>query len=83
MLGRGSFLWHVAHYPNRALRLFAASVLFGSAVAVTILMIAGILHAITHTGPLWDIRLQQVFSFLTALVTVWKTRTLYREGWFS
>lgn len=81
--GRGSFLWHVAHYPIMTLRLFAVSVIFGSAVAVALLMVAGIFHSITHTAPILDLRLQYVFSFLTALGSIWKTYTLYRAGWFS
>jgi hypothetical protein len=83
MFGRGSFLWHVANYPGMALRLFAASALFGGAAAAVMLFIVGVLHALTNTGPLWDIRLQNAFSFLAAVATIWKSRALYRRGWFS
>ena len=80
---RGSFLWHVIHYPIMTLRLLAASAFFGSAVAVVLLIIAGVVHSITHTAPIIDIRLQYVFLFLMTLGTIGKTYVLYRDGWFS
>ncbi|MHB9118315.1 MAG: DUF2786 domain-containing protein [Burkholderiales bacterium] len=81
--GRGSFAWCVVCNPGRALRLIAASVLFGAAVAGVILVCIGVVHALIGVGPLWDVGLQFVFSFLTAAAGFWKARALYQKGWFS
>lgn len=82
VFGRGSIVWHSLHDPARALRLFAACFLFGAAFAGVVLTVAAIGHALTHTGPLWDIKLKNAFSFLLAIGWIWKARALHRDGWF-
>ncbi len=81
--GRGSFAWHAFRNPGRALQLAAASMLFGIAFAGVLLLVAAVLHSVTGTRPLWDVRLNDAFSFLVALGFLLKARMLYQEGWFS
>lgn len=82
VFGRGSILWHTLHEPGRGMRLFAASLLFGVAVAAIVLLIAGVMHTLTNTKPLWDIQLKNAFAFLTACGFLWKARLLHLGGWF-
>ena len=82
VFGRGSITWHAVRDPIRALRLFAACFLFGAAFAGVVLVLAAIGHTLTHTGPLWDIKLKNAFSFLVAVGFIWKARALHHAGWF-
>ena len=82
VFGRGSISWHAVRDPIRALRLFAACFLFGAAFAGMLLVLAAIGHTLTHTGPLWDIKLKNAFSFLVAIGFIWKARALHHAGWF-
>jgi hypothetical protein len=82
VFGRGSIIWNTVHDPLRGLRLFAACLLFGAAFAGLVLVVAGLFHTMTHTGPLWDIKLKNAFSFLVAIGAIWKARELHRRGWF-
>lgn len=82
MLGRGSIFWHTFHDPSRALRLFAASLLWGMAFAAVFLVLAGFVHALLGAGPLWDMKLRTAFSALAAIGTLWKGRVLFLAGWF-
>ena len=82
IFGRGSLVWHSLHDPGRAIRLFAACFLFGSAFAGVALTVAAIVHTITHSGPVWDIQLKNAFSFLVAIGFIWKARAFHRDGWF-
>lgn len=83
LFGRGSFAWNAFRDPLRAFRLCAASLLFGFGLAAAVLLVAAVLHTVTGTGPLWDIRLKNAFSFLAAVGFLLKANLLYREGWFS
>jgi hypothetical protein len=82
VFGRGSITWYAVRDPIRALRLFAACFLFGAAFAGVVLLVAAIGHTLTHTGPLWDIKLKNAFSFLVAIGFIWKARALHHAGWF-
>ena len=82
LFGRGSIAWHAVSAPGRALRLAAAAMLYGFAFAGVVLVVAGIFHALTNTGPLWDIRLKNAFSFLTAIGFIFKARQMFIAGWF-
>ena len=82
LFGRGSVIWHSLHDPIRALRLFAACFLFGAGFASIILIMASIVHTLTQTGPLWNIRLSNAFAFLVAVGFLWKARALHHQGWF-
>ena len=82
LFGRGSITWHALRQPGSAFRLFAASILWGMGFSGIVLIAAGLFHALTNTGPLWDITLKNAFSFLTALGTIWKARAFYLAGWF-
>ena len=82
LFGRDSISWHAFHAPGRALRLFAASLLFGCAFAGVVLFLAGVLHAFASIGPLWNISLKNAFSFLAAIGFLWKARALFLSGWF-
>jgi hypothetical protein len=82
IFGRGSILWHTLHDPMRGMRLFGASLLFGVAVASILLVMAGVVHTLTNTKPLWDIQLKNAFAFLTACGFLWKARLLHLGGWF-
>ena len=39
-------------------------------------------HALTHTGPILDMKLKSAFSFLTAIGMFFKARMLFHSGWF-
>ena len=82
LFGRGSISWHALQQPGSALRLFAASILWGMGFSGVVLIAAGVFHALTNTGPLWDITLKNAFSFLTAIGTIWKARAFFLAGWF-
>jgi hypothetical protein len=82
LFGRGSITWHALRQPGSAFRLFAASVLWGMGFSGVMLIVAGLFHALTNTGPLWDITLKNAFSLLTAIGTIWKARAFYLAGWF-
>lgn len=82
LFGRGSITWHALRQPGSAFRLFAASILWGMGFSGVVLIAAGLFHALTNTGPLWDITLKNAFSFLTAVGTIWKARAFYLAGWF-
>jgi hypothetical protein len=82
VFGRGSILWHTLHDPVRGMRLFGASLLFGAAVAGVMLTLAGVVHSLTNTKPLWDIQLKNAFAFLTACGFLWKARLMHLGGWF-
>lgn len=80
--GRGSILWCTLHNPVDGLRLFAASTLWGMGFAAVLITLAAVAHALTSTGPLWDVGLKNLFAFLTAIGTLWKARTFWQSGWF-
>ena len=82
LFGRGSITWHALRQPASAFRLFAASMLWGMGFSGVVLIVAGLFHALTNTGPLWDITLKNAFSFLAAIGTIWKARAFYLAGWF-
>lgn len=82
VFGRGSITWHALRQPSLAFRLFAASMLWGMGFSGVVLIVAGLFHALTNTGPLWDITLKNAFSFLAAIGTIWKARAFYLAGWF-
>ncbi len=82
LFGRGSITWHALRQPGSAFRLFAASMLWGMGFSGVVLIVAGLFHALTNTGPLWDITLKNAFSFLAAIGTIWKARAFYLAGWF-
>lgn len=80
--GRGSILWLTLHDPVRGFRLLAASLLWGMGFAVVLITVAAVAHAVTNTGPLWDVLLKNLFSFLTAMGMIWRSWTFWRAGWF-
>ena len=82
LFGQGSITWHTMHQPGRGFRLLGASLLWGMGFAIVILTLAAVLHALTGTGPLWDVRLKPLFSLLTAIGTLWKARVFFQSGWF-
>ena len=82
LFGRGSITWHTLRQPGSAFRLFAASMLWGMGFSGVVLIVAGLFHALSNTGPLWDITLKNAFSFLAAIGTIWKARVFYLAGWF-
>lgn len=82
LFGRGSITWHALHQPGRALRLCAVAFLYGFGFAGVVLVMAGVFHGITGTGPLWDIKLKNAVSFLTAVGFIFKVRQLFLAGWF-
>ena len=82
LFGRESITWYMLHAPGRALRLFAASMLYGCAFAGVLLIVAGIVHGLTNTGPLWDVKLKNAFAFLAAIGFFFKARLLFLAGWF-
>ena len=82
LFGRGSITWHALRQPGSAFRLFAASMLWGMGFSGVVLIVAGLFHVLTNTGPLWDITLKNAFSFLAAIGTIWKARAFYLAGWF-
>ena len=82
LFGRGSITWHVLHQPGRTLRLCAVALLYGLGFAGVVLVLAGVFHGITGTGPLWDIKLKNAVSFLTAIGFIFKVRQLFLAGWF-
>jgi hypothetical protein len=82
VFGRGSITWHIFHAPGRALRLFAASFLYGLGFASVILMVIGLVHAVAHIRPIIDFRLKDIFAFIAAFGVVIKARRLFLDGWF-
>lgn len=78
----GSLFSYVVRDPIHGLRLFAASLIWGAAFALVALTLAALVHAATDTAPLVDVKFKNAFSFLTALGAVWKTRQLFKLGWF-
>lgn len=78
----GSLLWYAWEKPGRAFRLMAASTLFGMAFAIGVLVVLGAIHVFFGKGPLFDVRLSNAFSFLTAVGIFGKARSLHRKGWF-
>lgn len=70
--GRGSILWLTLHDPARGFRVLAASMLWGMGFAVTLIVLAALAHAVTNTGPLWDVQLKNLFAFLTVVGMFWK-----------
>lgn len=82
LFGRESITWYMLHAPGRALRLFAASMLYGCAFAGVLLIVAGILHGLTNTSPLLDVKLKNAFAFLAAIGFIFKARLLFLAGWF-
>lgn len=82
IFGQGSITWHIFHAPGRALRLFAASFLYGLGFASVILMVIGLVHAVAHIHPIIDFRLKDIFAFLAAFGVVIKARRLFLDGWF-
>lgn len=82
LFGRGSITWHAIHQPGRALRLCAVSFLYGLGFSAVMLVTAGVIHSLTNTGPLWDIKLKNAVSFLTAVGFIFKVRQLFLAGWF-
>lgn len=82
LFGRESIAWYMLHAPGRALRLFAASMLYGCAFAGVLLIVVGIVHGLTNTGPLWDVKLKNAFAFLAAIGFIFKIRLLFLAGWF-
>jgi hypothetical protein len=82
VFGRGSITWHLLHAPGRALRLFAASFLYGLGFAGVILFVIALIHAVAHIRPIIDFRLKDVFAFLAAFGALLKARRLFLDGWF-
>ena len=82
LVGRESITWYMLHAPGRTLRLFAEAMLYGCAFAGVLLIVAGIFHGLTNTGPLWDVKLKNAFAFLAAIGFVFKARLLFLAGWF-
>lgn len=76
---RGGFIWLVVHQPLIMFRLFLASVLWGMALALILIIVAGVIHALTHTAPVVDFQLKNVFSALTALGTIWRYRLFLKQ----
>ena len=83
LFGRGSITWHALHQPGRALKLFAVSLLYGLGCAGVVLVIAGVFHGLTGTGPLWDIKLKNAVAFLAAVGFIFKFRKLLQFGYFD
>ena len=79
---RGSLFSHVLHDPLHGLRLFSASLLWGVAFSLVLLTVAALAHVITNTGPLYDVKFKNAFSFLTAIGMIWKARVFFMTGWF-
>lgn len=82
LFGRYSITWYTLFQPGQALRLYAASLLYGFAFSAVILSIVAFLHAATHTRPFIDVELKTAFSFLTAVGFIFKARLLFVAGWF-
>lgn len=80
--GRGSIFWLTLHDPVRGFRLLAASMLWGMGFAVVLIALAALAHALTNTRPLWDVQLQSLFAFLTALGTLWRAVAFWRTDRF-
>jgi hypothetical protein len=83
MFARGSLLYHTLHNPVRAGKLFAASLLWGMGFAMVLILVASVIHAITSTKPLYDVSIRGLFTLLSAIGTVWKSRLLMKAGWFD
>lgn len=83
IFGRGSITWHALHQPSRALRLFAVSLLYGLGFAGVVLVLAGVFHGLTGTGPLWDIKLKNAVAFLAAVGFLFKCHRLFYSGFFE
>lgn len=83
VFGYGSITWHTFHNPGRALRLFAASFLYGLGFSAVLLFVVALIHAALHIRPIVDIRLKDLFAFFAVLGTLIKARRLYLDGWFS
>jgi hypothetical protein len=71
---RGGVLWLAIHEPVLVLRMLAASMLWGMGFAVVVIISAAIVHALTGSSPWIDVRLKNLFAFLTALGTLWRMR---------
>lgn len=80
--GRGSIVWLTLHDPARGFRLLAASMLWGMGFAVVLITLAAVAHAATDTGPLWDVQIKNLFSFLTAVGMLWRSWTFWRASKF-
>lgn len=80
--GRESILWFILHDPVRGFRLLAACMLWGMGFAVAIIVLAALAHAVTNTGPIWDVQLKRLFGFLTAVGMVWKIWSFWQSGIF-
>lgn len=78
--GRGSIVWLTLHDPARGFRLMAASVLWGMGFSSILISLAALGHAITNTGPIWDVQLKNLFAILTAIGMLWRMRLFLREG---
>lgn len=76
---RGGYIWLIIHEPVMMLRLFLASILWGMAFALILILVAGVIHALTNTTPVIDVRLKNLFITLTALGTIWRYRLFLRR----
>lgn len=77
--GRGSILWLTLHEPARGLRLLTASLLWGMGFAVVLITVAAVAHAVTGTGPWWDVQLKNLFALLTAMGMMWRMRLFLKS----
>jgi hypothetical protein len=82
VFGPGSILWHAFRDPLRAVRLWAAAMLWGFGFAGVILFAFASFHALLGIRPLVDFKVERAFSLLSAIGFMWKTWQLYRAGWF-
>ena len=77
--GRRSLLRLTLQDPARGFRLLVASMLWGMGFAVVLIALAALAHAVTNTGPLWDVQLKSLFAFLTAIGMVWRMTFFERK----
>ena len=76
----GGVAWLLFHHPLAMLRLFAASVLWGMGFAIGLMTVAAVAHALTDTKPWLDVGMKALFSFLTAVGTLWRLTLFLRCG---
>lgn len=76
---RGGVVWFCFHEPVIMSRILAAGILWGMAFAVVVMTVAALGHILTDTKPLFDVSLQGLFSFLTAVGAVWHSRQLLQR----
>lgn len=77
---RGGVVWLALHEPAVMFRMLATSLLWGMGFAVALITVAAVGHALTDTSPWVDVRLKNLFAFLTALGMVWRMRLFLKSG---